>query len=103
MLATAVAMMVLMLRETLLTLYEDVVDVTYAADFLHWTNTFPAISLCLARGYGVSDLQRVAGEDLERRGQPKPKAYMLFPYIIYGIHITNSKSTTCRFPDSIAT
>lgn len=73
-LGTAVTMMLGMLRVTLASFREDIVDVTFDTDYLSWTNSFPAISLCMARGYDVADLTRLSGEYLDQHHIQKPKA-----------------------------
>lgn len=60
------------LRSTLQDFDSDVVDLNLDTAYLHWTNTFPALAICLARGSSVLNLAQLAHADLERRQAAVP-------------------------------
>lgn len=42
--------MAIIFQFTLLNFQEDIINVNVETSFLHWRNTFPAVSLCLTKG-----------------------------------------------------
>lgn len=43
--------MTIIFQFTVKNFQQDVININVETSFLHWTNTFPAISLCLTKGF----------------------------------------------------
>lgn len=64
--------MAIIFRTTLIAFGQDIIDVNIDTAYLHWTNTFPAVALCLARGNKVEQLESWATEYFDSSGIRKP-------------------------------
>lgn len=67
--------MAIIFRTTLIAFGQDIIDVNIDTAYLHWTNTFPAVALCWARGNKNAPLDSWAVDYFDSRGIRKPDKY----------------------------